>query len=70
MANGIEEVDGEISVVERSNIKLEGEIILPKVPQTFKMSTGQRLPVTALSDETLEQIGADYTAQLLAAKHK
>ena len=51
-------------------ITVKAEIRVPKVPNFFIQSDGSTLPIEAVTDEELEEIGKAYTQELIEQAQK
>ena len=51
-------------------ITVRAEIETPRLPNFFRMSDGQSLPVHAVSEESLREIGRIWTEELVAHAKK
>jgi len=53
-----------------SEVGLQGEMEYPKAPQSIKLSTGQRIPIKYLSDESIDKIVDNFREQLFHVKQR
>jgi hypothetical protein len=47
-------------------IKVQAQIEIPRVPNFLKMQGGQTIPVSAITEEGLREIGQRWTEALIA----